>query len=225
MTASFRIRIGLGHTWRRMLAAGFAWLCPTLAVLAAQPPEAVPMSRAEVAQPEPSFQRALSILQQAKDKLAAGQTGVETQTLQKQVLAELDALLKSPPQKPPSSSSQGAGGGGQSESSQRRPSSPPNAKPESQSTTPDESSKGAQQTPAEQERERSQALDSEERTGTQRAGAAAVLPRRRLEVDVWGHLPEKMREQLLSGYGERMLPQYEELVRKFYESLAETGRK
>jgi hypothetical protein len=50
---------------------------------------------------------------------------------------------------------------------------------------------------------------------------AEAARKKKLEMDVWGHLPPHLREQLLNTYGERMLPKYENLVKKFYESLSE----
>jgi hypothetical protein len=46
----------------------------------------------------------------------------------------------------------------------------------------------------------------------------------RVVKDVWGHLPPHLRDQLLNVYGEKYLPKYEELVRKYYEVLAEQSR-
>jgi hypothetical protein len=166
----------------------------------------------------PMIERAVQSMKAAKEKLAAGQTGAVTQDLQKEALAALDELLKTPPQPP--SPNQSASGGGQSQDSQRTSS---KNQSQSKSSAQQQPSGADSEQQAGQQRNRSQADDSEERAGPRRTGVAASLPRRRLEVDVWGHLPEKVREQLLNGYGERMVPQYETLVRKFYESLADTA--
>jgi hypothetical protein len=42
-------------------------------------------------------------------------------------------------------------------------------------------------------------------------------------MDIWGHLPPQLREELLSTYGDRMLPKYEQLVNQFYEALSNQG--
>jgi hypothetical protein len=183
--------------------------------LAVQADDAVPPANGR----PKGIEQAVQSMKAAKDKLAEGQTGPATQDLQKQALAALDELLKAPPQ-PPSPNQSGQGGGGQSQDSQQTSSQDKNQSKSNAHGKPSEAN-GEQQ--AGEQRNRSQADDSEERTGSRRTGVAAPLPRRRLEVDVWGHLPEKVREQLLNGYGERMVPQYEALVRKFYESLADTA--
>ena len=51
--------------------------------------------------------------------------------------------------------------------------------------------------------------------------AAEEALRQKLVKDVWGHLPPSLREQLLNVYSERYLPKYDEMVRKYYEALAE----
>lgn len=190
--------------------------------LLGQADEAVP--KAEVVPPPAkaeSIERVVEGMKAAQGKLMEGQTGTATQELQKQVLAALDELLKTPPKKPAPNSS-GQGGGGQSQSSSST-SSPSKNQNQSLTTAQGQSTGSDSHQPSGQQRDLSQAEDSEERSGQRRMGAAAALPRRRLEVDVWGHLPEKVRDQLLNGYGERMVPQYEALVRKFYESLADTA--
>lgn len=40
----------------------------------------------------------------------------------------------------------------------------------------------------------------------------------------WGHLPEKMREQMQSSLGEQFLPKYERLIEDYYLRLAEDPR-
>jgi aspartate aminotransferase-like enzyme len=39
--------------------------------------------------------------------------------------------------------------------------------------------------------------------------------------DVWGHLPPHVREAMLNSMSEKYLPKYEELVKKYYEALAQ----
>ena len=40
---------------------------------------------------------------------------------------------------------------------------------------------------------------------------------------IWGHLPERVREQMHSGLAEEFLPQYELLIEAYYQRLAEEG--
>jgi hypothetical protein len=38
---------------------------------------------------------------------------------------------------------------------------------------------------------------------------------------IWGHLPEKEREEMIGALGEQFLPKYEQLIEAFYKRLAE----
>ena len=38
---------------------------------------------------------------------------------------------------------------------------------------------------------------------------------------VWGHLPEKAREQMQNSIDEEFLPKYEKLIEQYYQRLAE----
>jgi hypothetical protein len=39
--------------------------------------------------------------------------------------------------------------------------------------------------------------------------------------DVWGHLPEKLRQQATEYYKQEIMPRYAELLKRYYSSLAE----
>jgi hypothetical protein len=67
---------------------------------------------------------------------------------------------------------------------------------------------------------RDAAGDSEE-GHRQRRQRNPLLKPRQLAVDVWGHLPEQLRQKLLNAFDDRVVPQYEREVQRFYEALAE----
>ena len=67
------------------------------------------------------------------------------------------------------------------------------------------------------------ATDSSKQSQSDRKAAEEAARRRKLEMDIWGHLPPHVREELLNTYGERMLPKYEHLVKQFYEALSTQG--
>jgi len=223
--------------WGLAIAGGLSIPVFGLADEAKVPPvsatsETTSASPAETDELDRKVEQVTVKMQQAQSKLAGKETGTATQDLQKAILAEIDELLQTPPQ--PNQPSSGGGGSsgsssnnsssgkGQKSSSQPRGSSPSNAQQQSgpQPGRQQPMPAGAQQG---SEQERKTAEDSEERTGESQDGKTRPLPRRRMELDVWGHLPDKVREKLLSAYGERMVPQYEDLVQRFYRSLAETG--
>ena len=43
--------------------------------------------------------------------------------------------------------------------------------------------------------------------------------------DVWGHLPPHLREAMQSTFNDKYLPKYEDLVKTYFEALAEKNRK
>jgi hypothetical protein len=43
--------------------------------------------------------------------------------------------------------------------------------------------------------------------------------------DVWGHLPEKMRQEMDSYFKERFMPRYNDLLKQYYSSIAEQNKK
>jgi hypothetical protein len=45
-----------------------------------------------------------------------------------------------------------------------------------------------------------------------------------LATAAWGHLPPKVREQMRSAISEEFLPEYDELIRRYYEALATRRR-
>jgi hypothetical protein len=42
--------------------------------------------------------------------------------------------------------------------------------------------------------------------------------------DVWGHLPDALRQEVDQYYRERFMPRYQELIRQYYSRLAEADR-
>ena len=40
---------------------------------------------------------------------------------------------------------------------------------------------------------------------------------------MWGHLPDKLRDEMQASLSEQFLPQYERLIEAYYQRLAEEG--
>jgi hypothetical protein len=180
--------------------------------------------------PDELLERAAGLMRSAGERLQNGQTGQKTRADQQEAVAALDELIRQLEQPPPPSD----GGSPPPPDPQKTP--PPNSqdsqqnqKPPSpqspQPDQPDQSQRPDQRTQQNQPGEREQPEDSEERERERQRREAAELKRKKLQTDVWGHLPEHLREQLLNTYSERMLPKYENLVRQFYERLSETPAK
>ena len=43
--------------------------------------------------------------------------------------------------------------------------------------------------------------------------------------EVWGHLPDKLRQQVTQYYKEQFMPKYSDLLKQYYSSLANTPMK
>lgn len=212
-----------------VLTISISW---TSHAVAQEPVPKEPTPGESVAKPSPAAEQLTKIVESMRGietRLKDRETGDATQTAQQNVIDQLDQLLNMPPdQSPPSN---GSGGGG---SSQQNKNPPPNggqaSRKQNQSSKSGQKPAGdpSQMKPKPSSRsgnkDRTNAQDSEERTGPNRATVNPASKRQRLEVEIWGHLPEKLREQLLSSYGEKMLPQYEDAVRKFYDELANPSR-
>lgn len=161
-------------------------------------------------------ERILENTQAARDQLAKSVTDATTQELQEGIVEDLTRLIEllrnSPP--PPRGGSSSSQSDSDSSSQQDQES----------SRSKEESARRPPPGRAGTGKDRPKAEDSEERHGESKEGQALAERRRRLQSDIWGHLPPALREQLLNTYGERMLPQYEDFVRRFYEVLSEPKR-
>ncbi len=56
--------------------------------------------------------------------------------------------------------------------------------------------------------------------GSGTSSTAVQRHRRSLATSVWGHLPDRVREQLQRSYQEEYLPEYEQLIESYYKRLA-----
>lgn len=214
----------------RMWCGTFFTLVLLSSITTAEEPQQTETTAVEVPQSKsvPAAEQLTKIVESMRDietRLKDRNTGEATQQAQQTVLKQLDELLKAPPEPPPS----GGGGGAppppppsNSSNSKIKPSSGASGRQPEQGKAEGGEPNQARPQPAGKSgsQDRKNAEDAEERTGPNRNANTLAAKRQRLEVDVWGHLPEKLREQLLSSYGERMLPQYEEAVRRFYDQLA-----
>jgi len=186
--------------------------------------------------PEPSaveeLERAISGMRTASRRIEERDLSANTVDLQRQVLKDLETVLaqlkrqKSPP---PSSSEQDQKptdpkDGHEKASGQRAGKNRPEKTPESSQNADgaNRKPKGGQGSPSRSEAEK--ARESSERQEARRS-AADDDRRQKMIKDVWGHLPPHLREAMLNSFSEKYLPEYEELVKRYYEALAEKNRK
>lgn len=172
---------------------------------------------------EPIIERMRKVQQQL-EKTVSSQ---EVRSDQRKIISDIDALIealkKSPPpqQNSDQNSSPPPPDGGQG-ADQKPPPLAGTKQPKPQNSQRQKGQEGSQQkktatAPSEAEKSRE---SSEKMKGQKRTAEEEDL-RRRLEKDVWGHLPPGLRQQLLNVYSEKFLPKYDDMVRRYYEALAQ----
>lgn len=177
------------------------------------------------AEKENKLDRIAKGMRNAGEKLDGEETGDDTRNVQKQVIKDLEDLINQLQNPPPQGGGGGGGGGGSASLSgktglmQKQQGSGQSGKTGSASGQP-QAGQGTELNKSGGQ-DRKDAQGSEERSESERKAAEDAARKKKLEMDVWGHLPPHMREQLLNTYGERMLPKYQQLVKQFYESLSE----
>ena len=179
--------------------------------------------------------RTVKAMRQVGKKLDEGDTSDETRDLQAGILDDIDALiekLKNPPQqqsKPNQKLPQD-----QTQNPQQQPQNPgqkPNSQPKTPSGQQSQSRPGPEQSGSgggktSQKNENEEAGESTEDARQKVQARATDLARRRALInEFWGHLRPSVREKLLNVGSDKMLPHYEELIRRYYESLTDSGQK
>jgi TolA-binding protein len=167
------------------------------------------------------LERAINGMWNAKTRVAGRDTGRQTQEIQNQVVKDLEellALLKKQQQNRqnnPQPNRDQEQNGDQS----------PNQRQKTQKGQGDPQNSSAKNEPQGGRRNEGKSSDSQELTDPARAAAAEEARRARLIKDVWGHLPPHLRTAMQNAFSENYLPKYEDLVKKYYEALAEKNRK
>ncbi|MCC7424073.1 MAG: hypothetical protein IT428_27730 [Planctomycetaceae bacterium] len=169
------------------------------------------------------LESAIEGMRKARQRMADKETGSETRDIQEQVIKDLEKLIqqsKNPPKgsaPPPPQSSQNQNP--RNNRNQDRQKSPQPNTPEDQKQETGESGDAQNQQKTESEKAR----ESSEEARAAREREAELSRRRDLVKDVWGHLPPALRQKLLHGSSDKSLPRYDELIRRYFESLAEEG--
>ncbi|QDU44480.1 hypothetical protein Mal52_29620 [Symmachiella dynata] len=169
-------------------------------------------------QPGEVLDRAVNQMRDVSQRIEAGQPGQETQQLQQKVLDDLTQLIEllqnQPPPPPPNPNNQ--------------PPPPQNDKkpqPKPDTTQQQKDQQQKQQEQQKTERRPQDGQETEERFDKSKAEKArAEAARKRMLKDIWGHLPEAIRNRLLNNFSEEYLPKYAPEVRKYYEDLGQRRR-
>lgn len=132
-------------------------------------------------------------MRSSQERIAGKDTSAETQTGQKEILADLARMIEQ------TKKQCNAGG---------------NGKPGSGKSSAQAGAGTGEARPG-QAREATDRVGKSEREGTETADVKDVLRR------IWGHLPDKVREQMQAQLSEQFLPKYEKLIEEYYKRLAE----
>jgi hypothetical protein len=201
----------------------------------------------EALDPAQRVERIIRTAQDVGDRLAQLDPGRDTRNRQGDILHDIDALIRqqdqppmpmgSPPMSdpmgkkgsnPPSQSDPRSSPGLPQDSSNRPPQRVQRNRPQPQ---PQPGGKGREPMPepmASQEPKEKATKPMPGGTakgGEEQGGPVPPKPLMPLvgdvEKDVWGHLPEQLRQQVSNYYRQQFMPQYSELLRQYYSSLAE----
>ncbi len=168
--------------------------------------------------------RAVTSMRDVTERLDRKDVSEETSQLQASILDNIDTLIERlknqpPPQSSPSPSDQ-SNPDQQNQNRNQQSGSPQNQEQIADSASKPKAGNGS--------KTQSQAEKSEESSKTNpreaQERAAALARRRALVNEVWGHLPPAIRERLLNVQSEKLLPGYEAMIRRYYESLANSHK-
>jgi hypothetical protein len=132
-------------------------------------------------------------MRQVESRLAQQDTTRETQDIQKQILAELAQLLEQAKKQQASGQNKPGGSGKGSDQAGTGSGNPTPAPPRDSTNRIEQGTKEAVET----------------------ADVKDLLR------GIWGHLPDKLRDQMQASLSEQFLPKYERVIEEYYKRLAE----
>jgi len=143
------------------------------------------------------FTRIGTVMDSAGERLARGETSASTLRLQQQALAQLSELIELAQKNCKSSGGEDAGNPGLGQ---------------------DGASQG---NASDSESENPRARDSQPRNQGTQPAAVSAEEQQALIKEIWGQLPEKVRDRLPNPAGEKFLPKYERIIEEYFKRLAE----
>lgn len=164
-----------------------------------------------------AVEQTIEKMREVKSRVGKKETGSKTQAMQKDILSSLDALIQMAEQQQQQQREQQKK---QKQKQQQQQKQRSQEQPkQSQQGKQQQKEQGQQPTP--DGRRKDDGQDSSTKI-EERAVAAAELAKRKVVLQqVWGHLPERLRERVLNMSDDKYLPKYENLIKKYFEALAE----
>lgn len=148
--------------------------------------------------------RAGQRMREAQQRIAKSQADRPTQELQEQAVAALDELIEQAKKKKGKKSS---GSQNQQQSRRSQPKQPQNQKQQQQ-----QGGQGSGTSPQ-------PARDSTDELRPDRVEQIDAAAAQELMKDLWGHLPARVKEQMLQSSIEEFLPKYQALIEEYFKRL------
>lgn len=174
-----------------------------------------------------ALDRAIRGMRDAGRRIEEEELDGETHDIQEKVVAELDELIRQLKRRPPPSQQNKPQNEDQqdqqNQKQNKKQQQPQNSAQQKQKSQQKQGGSKQQQSKGEQSKEE-KSQESSDKLRNEKTKTAEEQRREKLDRDVWGHLPPSLREKLLNVSSEKFLPKYEEMVRSYYEALAERNR-
>jgi hypothetical protein len=162
---------------------------------------------------EDNFESAVDLMGRSALRLnKSGDSGLDTQRLQQDAIKKLDALISQfQKQRDNSPNSSSSSPGQQSSAGQQQ-------QQQQQGSQGEQTRQGTAQG---QRAQRDRSSDSNENADAPARRDAVLRPGLEAAKAAWGALPERLRDLLLQGSGEKFSQSYEQLTEEYYKRLAE----
>lgn len=162
------------------------------------------------ADPREILGRASRNMRDAEDRLGKRDPGTATQQKQRDVVADLDKLIQ------------------QAQQQQQQQSSSSNSSQQQRMRRQQQDQRNARQQ-QEQQRQQQQSQDQAAQNNANQPGAGGrsngTSKIADLYKDIWGHLPETMRQEMDAYSREQFMAKYNDLLKQYYSTLAEKSRR
>ena len=158
-------------------------------------------------------------MEHARGLLRAGDTSGRAAGVQKQVISDLDELIRQA-EKQCAQCKQGSSSGKQGKQQSQRSQPKPGQQAGKEAGKKPGEKKPGDSKPSDKNGSRQAAQQSTAAAGTGTGESSMARQPAELMKEVWGRLPQRLREQMLESSSDEFLPQYREQIEKYFERLA-----
>ncbi len=168
------------------------------------------------------FNRTIESMRAVSKKISSKDLSEDTRKRQQSILSDIDQLIEKLKQPPPPSQQSSDQQQQNQDQQQQNEKQKQQQKQQQQQQARNQQKQGTGAGNSQQEKDGKSGESSDKELQRKVSDRTAEIARRRALIDeVWGHLPPALREQMLNVSSEKVPPEYEELVRRYHEALAE----